>query len=1668
MTYLNPKTIQGFDDAEEGYVVSKVGNDLQMQPGSTVKGLNDLDDVIISLNANQEQTFFEKALQDVDGNLYDVVILGDQVWMAQNLRTSHYADGSEIPLATSESSDSLPYYYKKNVPEEYGFYYNKCAVLREFTAYPGKSSNPSGVQGVAPNGWHIPSKSEFQQMLTWVGQQPEYILNNDSTCIAKALASQSGWDTNSTNYAVGNDLSANNATKFNALPAGFVSNALSYYGIRCQIAGTNVGAVDNACMYTFCIINSSTTLVASSNFQYSRSDAVSVRCVFDGTPNQFRQLIVQKQMENQVLKNDGVYWKNVQYKLNDISDVNIKLETDNSKTYYEKAVKDYDGNWYDAVILGDQVWMAENLKTTHYADGTAITQGTTSTTSLSTSYYAYPYNDESYVETRGLLYNGYAMTLGSTSTSNPSNIKGIAPTGWHVPSKAEYLQLQNYLRSDAKYWADGQTNTYIAKAMASTNYWDSSDIAYSVGNDLSKNNVSKFNLVPTYQTEQLTHLAICDNINGYLDFMYNSYDTNFSTNYVDSSGNTNKTVRCVFDGSVEDFRKMMQIIGNDDKLQPMDNQLLKYDSSNNSWTNDYAGLNELFDVDLYFIDYNQTYFENVVQDYDGNWYNAVIIGDQIWMTENLKTTHWADGTAISYNTGSSTSNMYYRYPGDNASNVEEFGLLYNSYAVSKGVYLQEANDKNPSDIQGIAPGGWHIPSRAEWQQLILYMQSKPEYWSNGQTSTYIAKAMASKEYWQLSNFNYYVGNDLSKNNASGLNLIPAGRDASGINQRFSGITVNAPSGSTTDRYFFNLAYNDASVNTISSYTDGGVFFSVRCLYNDSVDHFRNLMLKLGKYNKNNEIKVNDILKYNGEVWTNDKIKLDELSNVEISPVSNLKKTYYKNAVQDYDGNWYDATIIGDQVWLAQNLRTTHYADGTAIDDYKHVNKDAGNDEMLGLMYNYNTYVRNASSSDNVPSGVQGIAPNGWHIPSKAETNILKTYLVSTHNSYKPIASKSMWTDSSVDNTPGYQPELNNSTGMNLYPTGYINSSNVVGNFKNQIILVTSTLDSSQIFWSIKLNYNTTEITTSQGTALTTNYYTVRCLYDGTVEEFRQKYANRPSDKQILRYDLENEKWINVDLDLNINSLDGVDINLINDDSQRYFKEALTDYDGNLYDVVIMGDQVWMAQNLRTKHYADGFEIPMYDSSLSGSSTDPCYYENKVSTNVYGLYYNVRAALRGDVGSDENPSGVQGVAPHGWHIPSRAEFNQMIAWVKSQPEYLYNDNINYYGKSLASTFGWSGSGVSTGDVGSSPLSNNKTGFNLIPTGYYYGQNIQQKTNKAYLHTSSIIDSFSYKFILEHDEGGSNESYGQLSYDVTYPVRCVYDGSPEDFIKELEKNNYFKYDVDSKNWINSKISLNDLDDVELSINEIDTTTNYFENAVTDIDGNSYDVVILGDQVWTAENLIANHYADGTSIANHTENSELYFPASIIENNMAPEGWHVASEFDWKALDNWVYNQNYSVSKAKAVASTSNWSSSSTQNTPGYNQETNNVTRLGLGLSTPNTTYAYYVFSDSVVNNGNYSRAYLYYNSNTIEFNSTGPQTCAIRCLYNGSVSQFLKHMAYKNIEGQLLKYDKDKQKWVNGEISIIPKPTAEDAGKVISVDDSGNYVLIDVTNSENVQY
>lgn len=172
--------------------------------------------------SSQQNDIIHNAVADVDGHLYDAVLIGNKIWMIQNLKTTRFPNGEEIPMGSAgEVSDELPYRYAPDANpsniERYGYLYNWSALMHGENC---SGANPSGVQGVCPFGWHVPSKAEWSQLVTFVGTQNEHQCDGNYNNIAKSLASTSGWQECSKQCAVGNEQQNNNSTHFNACPAG--------------------------------------------------------------------------------------------------------------------------------------------------------------------------------------------------------------------------------------------------------------------------------------------------------------------------------------------------------------------------------------------------------------------------------------------------------------------------------------------------------------------------------------------------------------------------------------------------------------------------------------------------------------------------------------------------------------------------------------------------------------------------------------------------------------------------------------------------------------------------------------------------------------------------------------------------------------------------------------------------------------------------------------------------------------------------------------------------------------------------------------------------------------------------------------------------------------------------------------------------------------------------------------------------------------------------------------------------------------------------------------------------------------------------------------------------------------------------------------------------------
>ena len=200
-----------------------------------------------------------------------------------------------------------------------------------------------------------------------------------------------------------------------------------------------------------------------------------------------------------------------------------------------------------------------------------------------------------------------------------------------------------------------------------------------------------------------------------------------------------------------------------------------------------------------------------------------------------------------------------------------------------------------------------------------------------------------------------------------------------------------------------------------------------------------------------------------------------------------------NSVTDFDGNTYETVTIGNQTWLKQNLRSLHYADGTPIDSVWVYDDNESNAATWGRLYSWDAAMHGASSSNGNPSGVQGVCPDGWHMPSKAEFEELVDAVGGSFSGGCALKS----TNNAYWLTPN---DNNNSSGFSARGSG--NSSRVgSGSYSH--------LKESATYWTATEGENHPNLAnhldlTYQYCTLTINYvsgvkdsngYSVRCVKD---------------------------------------------------------------------------------------------------------------------------------------------------------------------------------------------------------------------------------------------------------------------------------------------------------------------------------------------------------------------------------------------------------------------------------------------------------------------------------------------------------------------------------------------------------------------------------------------
>jgi len=446
----------------------------------------------VPLNGYTPET--DSIIDTRDGQLYKVVKIGKQWWMQENLRAVTYSDGTPLVNGTMANdifeNDSTKYYFwynddSSNFADTYGLLYTWAAVMDESI-----SCDSVCIQGICPNGWHVPSCAEWQELIDTLG----------------------GWDVAGGKLKVPGELYWNspntgaiNSSGFSALPGGTRSSYGDYHNINNEAAFWSSSEVSSMYAWIWTLSNSNSQ---ANKVSGAKSIGCSVRCIMGSEDTAIikipsvttlkpykitdKTVIVGGNVTDNSgtrVTKSGIYWgittnPNIEgEKLvfgNGMGRFTTTLSNLSANTtYYVQAfaancigeaygevisfktsepysndsgtfIDPRDNQEYNWIKIGNQIWMAENLNATCYFDGKPLVNGTGISdigNKDSVKYYFW-YNDDSleYADTYGALYTWSASMNGEASSDfNPSCIQGICPDGWHLPSDNEWKELEMYL-----------------------------------------------------------------------------------------------------------------------------------------------------------------------------------------------------------------------------------------------------------------------------------------------------------------------------------------------------------------------------------------------------------------------------------------------------------------------------------------------------------------------------------------------------------------------------------------------------------------------------------------------------------------------------------------------------------------------------------------------------------------------------------------------------------------------------------------------------------------------------------------------------------------------------------------------------------------------------------------------------------------------------------------------------------------------------------------------------------------------------------------------------------------------------------------------------------------------------------------------------------------------
>jgi uncharacterized protein (TIGR02145 family) len=1270
--------------------------------------LRKTDDVIVDLQ-NQNKILQNLAkVTDADGNSYKTVKIGNQIWMAENLKTSKYQNGNSITtnlddLSWSTATSGAFAIYENNptFDTSYGKLYNWYTV--------------SDNRGICPVGWHVPSQAEFITLREYLG----------GASVAGGKLKLTG-----TTFWLNPNIDATNESGFSAIGGGTRNSGGSYtvlnqigffwsstenveFGVVNNGAGTGLDLVSFKTIgYSVrCLKNAEGDLNQSLNLKLNISDTSTMLNPYlrkvDAMVNVETDPVFNTSIAKGITGIDTAYWNR---KLNPSDTASMltnylrksdaiiaDLQNQDKLLQSFSNVIDIDGNKYKTIKIGSQVWMSENLKTSRYRNGGPIPNviGNANWQALTTGAWSNYNHDTANDVIYGKLYNWYT-TIGDT----------LCPTGWGVPTDAEYTILITYL--------GGESVAQAKMKVTGTTYWESPNTGSTNESGFSglpggyRDKDGSFNLIRSFAW--FWSATEGNEYHRFLRFMFanNGSAGHRGNGFANNYESVGASIRCLKDPEIEINQSLnlkVNIADTSDMLNPY---LRKSETPLGTTTGN--------------IQYwNGANWVNLAPGQDGQTL-ILVNGIPSWSGAaypTLTTSSVSSITSTSVNIGGNISS-------DGGALVSARGLVYGTAA--------NPTLSNTVLIIGSGTGGFSGTISGLMPNTTYYVRA---YGTNSSGTGF--------------------GNEVSFQTLTVAVPTLITTDASGITQTSvtSGGTISNDGGAIiTERgIVYGTSTNPTTSNTkISSGSGTGSFsVNVNALTPNTTYHIRSYAINSAGTGYGNNITFQTTVPAVPSLTTRELINITNTTATGGGSITNDggSSITAKGICWSTSPN---PTISDSKTTDGTGTATfTSFITGLSASIIYYVRVYATNSTGTGYG-NQQTFTA-SSTSNTLPivtsTSVTGLttiqATFNAEVNSQGGGTVTERGVV-RNGSGNPTVNNYRITSGSGEGS--YSVNITGLTGGSYYFVRAYAINNYGISYGVEIPFTTlfglATLTTNNVIAQSITASSGGNITDNGGSAVTAkgvvwNTSEMPTLSDsrttdglGTGSYVSNMAALSPSTTYYVRAYATN----------NTGTAYG---------NQQIFtttatSQAVTDIDGNTYNTVQIGNQVWMSENLKTSRYRNGGFIPYVvgNSDWQALTTGAwSYYDHDAANDtIYGKLYNWYTT-RGDT-----------LCPTGWGVPSDSAWTVLT-------DYLGGENVAGGKMKTVGTAYWNSTNIGV---------TNESGFSALPGGARsVGGSFFATSFSAYFWNANEYGSLSWFRILSAGFARSNPA----GFSVGASVRCLRD-------------------------------------------------------------------------------------------------------------------------------------------------------------------------------------------------------------------------------------------------------------------------------------------------------